>query len=78
MEAVLEKCNTVVGRCWAVVVHGLELGFYEYHENLPVKGRLVLWDMAAQLTRNAFHVRNDSLVMDGMLRYMTQQTPDPR
>ncbi|KAK1144003.1 hypothetical protein N8T08_005912 [Aspergillus melleus] len=81
LEEALDVSNPdpVSGRCWAVLFRGLELRFFEYHRSLPVGERLVSWALESQSLGDSFHVRNDSVVVEEMLQYMTQHSiPDPR
>lgn len=79
LEYALEQSNTEFGRCWAVLFHGLDILFYEYHEHLPENHRLVPTGPPSQPRRNKFHVRGDSRAVDEMLMHMLQhETPSPR
>lgn len=69
----LDQSNTKFGRCWAMVIHKTNFKFYEYHSNLPPDKRLVPWGPPNQAQpRNSFHVRNDSVIIDWMLRHMIE------
>lgn len=79
LENALEQSNTEFGRCWAILFHGLNFLFYEYHEYLPENHRLIPTGPPSQPRRNKFHVRTDSLAIDEMLMHMLQNnTPNPR
>lgn len=43
LENVLENWNTEFGRCWALLIQGVEFMFYEYHQHRPVNNRLLPW-----------------------------------
>ncbi|KAI9042009.1 uncharacterized protein KD926_006346 [Aspergillus affinis] len=80
LERALDLSNPDSGRCWALLLHGLELRFYEYHRSLPVDERLVPWGLlASQPPRDSYHARSDNVIIEGMLQYMAKHsTPDPR
>lgn len=79
LENAPEQSNTEFGRCWAIMFHGLDLLFYEYHEYLTENNRLLPTGPPSQPRRNKFHVRTDSLAIDEMLMHMLHhETPNPR
>ncbi|PLN86007.1 hypothetical protein BDW42DRAFT_121762 [Aspergillus taichungensis] len=79
IENALEHANTEFGRCWAIVFHGLDILFYEYHKYLPANSRLIPTGPPSQPHTNRFHVRTDSLSVQEMLTHMLQhETPNPR
>ncbi|GLA66565.1 hypothetical protein AtubIFM54640_009144 [Aspergillus tubingensis] len=60
-----------VESCWAVLVQGQSVYFYEYHGQLPEHERLVPWALSGQSQeQHAFHVRRDSVQIERMLRHM--------
>ncbi|PWY96677.1 hypothetical protein BO94DRAFT_17329 [Aspergillus sclerotioniger CBS 115572] len=69
MRLALEKSSPEAGRCWGVYFHGVNVEFFEYHRDIQ---GLIPWCLA-QPTRKVFHVRNDSRVVDEMMRCMSQQ-----
>lgn len=75
LENALENSNTEFGRCWALLIRGVEFMFYEYHQNRPVNNRLLPW--GHQPRQNTYHVRHDSEKIDWMLRRMIQQDIPP-
>lgn len=77
LENALENSNTEFGRCWALLIRGVEFMFYEYHQYRPVNNRLLPWGPPDQLGRNTYHVRHDSETIDWMLRQMIQQATPP-
>lgn len=78
LENALEHANTQFGRCWAIMSHGINFKFYEYHRNLPEHTRLIPWGPPNQRQpRNSFHARNDSVEVDWMLRHMAQNDTPP-
>lgn len=77
LENALEHANTQFGRCWAIMIDGIDFKFYEYHRNLPEHARLIPWGPPNQQPRNSFHARNDSAELDWMLRHMAQNDTPP-
>ncbi|KAJ5146497.1 uncharacterized protein N7515_001061 [Penicillium bovifimosum] len=77
LEKALEHANTQFGRCWAIMIHGINFKFYEYHRNLPEHARLIPWSPPDEPQRNSFHARNDSVEIDSMLRHMAQNDTPP-
>lgn len=75
LENALENSNTEFGRCWALLIRGVEFMFYEYHQHRPVNNRLLPW--GHQPGQNTYHVRRDSEIIDWMLRRMVQQDTPP-
>lgn len=79
LENALEQSNTEFGRCWAMIFHGLNLLFYEYHQYLPENHRLIPMGPPSQPGRNKLHVRTESLAINEMLLHMLQhETPARR
>ncbi|KFZ10282.1 hypothetical protein V502_08222 [Pseudogymnoascus sp. VKM F-4520 (FW-2644)] len=73
LRGALDQSNTEFGRCWAMIIQKTNFKFYEYHSNLPVDNRLVPRGAPNQeQSRNSFHVRNDSVIIDWMLRHMIE------
>ncbi|RAK89680.1 hypothetical protein BO79DRAFT_254431 [Aspergillus costaricaensis CBS 115574] len=67
----IESRAPVVESCWAVLVQGQSVYFYEYHGQLPEHERLVPWELSGQSQeQHAFHVRRDSVQIEQMLRHM--------
>ncbi|RDL41228.1 Uncharacterized protein BP5553_01207 [Venustampulla echinocandica] len=77
LTTALENAITEHGRCWAVLFHGCEIRFYEYHDNLPLKHRLVQWAEAGDPAETVYHVRNNSGTIDRMLCHMGQTAEPP-
>lgn len=79
LENALEnsESTTRVGRCWALLIRGVEFMFYEYHQNRPGNHRLLPWGSPDQPERNGYHVRRDAETIDWMLRQMIQQDTPP-
>lgn len=83
LQASLEQLENALehakfGRCWAIMIHSFSFKFYEYHQNLPEYARLVPWGPPSQQQlRNSFHARNDSVIIDWMLRHMAQHDTPP-
>ncbi|PYH38906.1 uncharacterized protein BO87DRAFT_412677 [Aspergillus neoniger CBS 115656] len=60
-----------VESCWAVLVQGQSVYFYEYHGLLSEHERLVPWALSGRSQeQHASHVRRDSVQIDRMLRHM--------
>ena len=79
LENALEQSNTEFGRCWAIIFHGLNILFYEYHEYLPENERVIPTGPPSQSRKTEFHVRTDSLAIDEMLTHMLHhETPSAR
>ncbi|OAX79336.1 hypothetical protein ACJ72_06343 [Emergomyces africanus] len=76
-ENALEQANTEFGRCWAMLIHGCNFHFFEYHIHLPVGERLIPWVPPNRSSQNLFHGRNDSITIDWMLRHMGQNNTPP-
>lgn len=73
LESALEQSNAKFGRCWAMIIQKTTFEFYEYHTSLPASSRLVPWSPPDQgQLRNSFHIRNDSVIIDWMLRHMVE------
>lgn len=77
LENALEHSNTEFGRCWAMLIRGVEFMFYEYHQHRPVNHRLLPWGPPNQPGRHTYHVRHDCEIIDWMLRRMVQQDTPP-
>lgn len=78
LRGALEQSNTEFGRCWAMIIQKTNFKFYEYHSNLAVDNRLVpLGPPNQEQSRNSFHVRNDSVIIDWMLRHMIEFNISP-
>ena len=79
LENALEnsESTTRVGRCWALLIRGVEFMFYEYQQNRPGNHRLLPWGSPDQPERNVYHVRRDAETIDWMLRQMIQQDTPP-
>lgn len=75
LENALENSNTEFGRCWALLIRGVEFMFYKYHQHRPVNNRLHPWGHSPG--QNTYHVRRDSEIIDWMLRRMIQQDTPP-
>lgn len=75
LENALENSNTEFGRCWALLIRGVEFMFYKYHQHRPVNNRLLPW--GHQPGQNTYHVQRDSEIIDWMLRRMIQQDNPP-
>lgn len=71
------KSATEAGRCWALLIRGVEFMFYEYHQHRPGNDRLLPWGPPDQPERNVYHVRQDAGTIDWMLRRMAQQDTPP-
>ncbi|KGO77092.1 hypothetical protein PITC_024480 [Penicillium italicum] len=78
LENALEHANTQFGRCWAIIIHGTDFKFYEYHQNRTEHARLLPWGPPNQSQlQNSFHARNDSVEVEWMLRHMAQNDTPP-
>lgn len=66
-----------VGRCWVLLIRGVEFMFYEYHQHQPGNHCLLPWGPRYQPGRNVYHVRWDAETIDWMLRRMVQQDTPP-
>ncbi|EEH11157.1 predicted protein [Histoplasma capsulatum G186AR] len=77
LENALEQANTEFGRCWAMLIHGCNFQFFEYHIHLPAGERLIPWGPPNQPSQNLFHCRNESVTIDWMLRHMGQNNTPP-
>ena len=75
LENALENSNNEFGRCWALLIRGVEFMFYKYHQHRPVNNRLLPW--GHQPGQNTYHVQRDSEIIDWMLRRMIQQDTPP-
>lgn len=74
LEDTLNHANTELGRCWAIIIHGVNFKFYEYHRNPSAQTCLVPWGPPGQQHQNSFHVRDGSAEIDWMLRHMAQNS----
>lgn len=73
LEGALERSTARSRECWAVIIHGSHFEFYKHHILQPVNNRLAPWGPPDQdKERNSFHVRDDSVIIDWMLRHMVQ------
>ncbi|KFY05061.1 hypothetical protein O988_00292 [Pseudogymnoascus sp. VKM F-3808] len=73
LENALDQSSAEFGRCWAMIIQEVTFKFYEYHTSLPAGSRLVPWGPPNQEPlRNSFHIRNDSVIVDWMLRHMVE------
>ena len=79
LENALEnpESTTGVGRCWALLIRGVEFMFYEYHQHRPGNYRLLPWGPRDQPEWNVYHVRRDAETIDWMFRRMVQQDDPP-
>lgn len=79
IQVALRQSTTESGRCWAIVFHGPEILFYEYHANLPENHQLCPTGPPSQSQKNKFHLQTDSLAIHEMFMHMREQkTPHPR
>lgn len=67
----LDIANSENNRCWAILAIGMEITFYEYHQELPKNKRLLAWCPPGQRT-NSFNIRHDCELIDWMFNYMRQ------
>lgn len=77
LETALGEANTEFGRCWATLIRGPMLIFYEYHGTQTPGSRLIDWGSPTESRLNIFHVRNDAAIIDEMLRHISQSDAPP-
>ncbi|KAJ5713619.1 uncharacterized protein N7483_010800 [Penicillium malachiteum] len=71
----VETNNLMPSRLWAILFHGLELRFYEYHRDLPAGHRLIPMSPPSEPGQHTLKMRDDEEEIQGMMTYLVLNEP---